>query len=245
VAPALGGLLDAFAGWRASFWFLMGFGATILVVAWRILPETNIHSAPSVEIALLSGARRLFAMRRFRGYASTLAFGSAVFFAFLGGAPFIMVDVLKRTPVEYGLWFFLISIGYMAGNFLSGRFAERLGIDRLMLFGTALTMAGGILCLVVAVAGLLSPATLFAPMALAALGNGLTIPNGTAAAISVDAQLTGAAVGWAGFTQMACGAATSQLVGSLQDGWPLALFWFMAATGFLSLASHLATIREN
>ena len=82
-------------------------------------------------------------------------------------------------------------------------------------------------------------------MCLAAVGNGLTIPNGTAGAISVDQRLTGAAAGWSGFSQMACGAAASQLVGSLQDGWPFAVFWFMAATSLLALLAHLHALRGH
>jgi DHA1 family bicyclomycin/chloramphenicol resistance-like MFS transporter len=245
VAPAIGGSLDEIAGWRASFWLLAGVGSVILATAWRFLPETHHQRSRSAgQFNLMTGARHLFGLRRFRGYALTLAFGSAVFFAFLGGAPHVMVDVLGRTPLEYGLWFVLISIGYMTGNFLSGRYTEHIGIDRLMLIGTGLTLAGGLLCLVTALVGLLSPVTLFLPMALAALGNGFTIPNGTAGAISVDPRLTGAAAGWSGFAQMACGAAASQLVGSLQDAWPVALFWFMAAASVLSLASHLRSVRE-
>ncbi len=245
VAPAIGGALDAVAGWRAGFWLVAGLGAVALLISWRLLPETHHNRSSSAPaFGLLSGARHLFAMQRFRGYALTLAFGSAVFFAFLGGAPHVMVDVLGRMPVEYGLWFVAISLGYMAGNFLSGRHSERLGIDRLILLGTGLTLAGGIMCLIAAISGLLAPATLFVPMAVAAFGNGLTIPNCTAGAISVDPRLTGAAAGWSGFTQMACGAAASQLVGSLQDGWPFALFWFMAAASVLSMVTHVMAMRE-
>jgi DHA1 family bicyclomycin/chloramphenicol resistance-like MFS transporter len=81
-------------------------------------------------------------------------------------------------------------------------------------------------------------------MCLAALGNGLTIPNGTAGAISVDPRLTGAAAGWSGFSQMACGAAASQLVGSLQDGWPTAVFWFMAVASLLALLAHMHALHR-
>jgi DHA1 family bicyclomycin/chloramphenicol resistance-like MFS transporter len=185
----------------------------------------------------------LFGIPRFRGYAMTLAFSSSVFFAFLGGAPHVMVDILQRTPVEYGLWFIAVSVGYMFGNFISGRYTQRFGIDRLMLVGNLLTLAGGMLCLAAAVSGMLSPVTLFVPMGVAALGNGLTIPNGTAGAISVDPRVTGAAAGWSGFTQMACGAIASQLVGSLQNNWPFAVFWFMAGASALALASHLTMMR--
>ena len=74
----------------------------------------------------------------------------------------------------------------MAGNFLSGRYTIKFGIDRMIMAGCAVTLGGGFLCLAAAVTGFLAPATLFLPMSLAAFGNGLTIPNGTAGAISVD-----------------------------------------------------------
>ena len=168
-----------------------------------------------------------------------------MFFAFLGGAPHIMVDVLHRTPVEYGLWFALVSVGYMIGNFMSGRFTQTVGIDRMILMGCLVTSIGGAACLAAAMTGQLSPATLFLPMAFAALGNGLTIPNGTAGAISVNAKLTGAAAGWSGFSQMACGAAASQIVGSMQTEWPFAIFWFMGGASLLALAVHwLAMARQ-
>lgn len=244
VAPVMGGYIDAHGGWRMGFWLLAVLGALVLAAAWFHLPETNQRrGASAAGLGLVTGAARLFALPKFRGYTLTLAFTSAVFFAFLGGAPHVMIDVLGRTPVEYGLWFMCVSAGYMTGNFLSGRYTRAVGIDRMILMGCAVTLAGGLLCLAAALTGLLTPATLFLPMCLAALGNGLTIPNGTAAAISVDQRLTGAAAGWSGFAQMACGAAASQLVGSLQDGWPLAVFWFMAVASLAALLIHLASLR--
>jgi DHA1 family bicyclomycin/chloramphenicol resistance-like MFS transporter len=243
IAPVLGGFIDTHAGWRTDFWLLAIFGAVVLAAAWNFLPETHvIRNSAGSGISMLAGALRLFALPRFRGYTLTLAFTSAVFFAFLGGAPHIMIDVLHRTPMEYGVWFIIISAGYMAGNFLSGRYTQRVGIDRMIMTGCAITLAGGALCFAAALLDLLSPATLFVPMCLAAFGNGLTIPNGTAGAISVDPRLTGAAAGWSGFAQMACGAAASQLVGSLQNNWPLAVFWFMAAASALAMATHYMSV---
>ena len=244
VAPAIGGYIDVHGGWRMGFWALSVLGACVLAAAWFHLPETHVNRAPAGSgMSLLSGAAHLFRLRRFRGYTLVLAFTSSVFFGFLGGAPHIMMDVLGRTPMEYGLWFISVSAGYMAGNFLSGRYTRAVGLDRMIMAGCSVTLAGGLLCFAAALTGFLSPATLFLPMSLAALGNGLTIPNGTAGAISVDHRLTGAAAGWSGFAQMACGAAASQLVGSLQDGWPTAVFWFMAVTSLLAILAHIAALR--
>lgn len=246
VAPALGGFLDSHGGWRASFWLLTVLGAAVLLAAWFRLPETHVtRLAAGSATGLLSGAASLFRQPRFRAYAATLSFTSAVFFAFLGGAPHIMVNVLGRTPVEYGLWFVIVSAGYMTGNFVSGRFTERIGLDRMILAGCSITLCGGALSFAAAINGLLIPATLFIPMSLAALGNGLTIPNGTAGAISVDPRLTGAAAGWSGFTQMACGAAAAQLIGILQDSFPFAVFWVMAAASVLALSTHALMMRRH
>lgn len=244
IAPVLGGLLEQYAGWRTGFWLLAAIGASVLGAAWITLPETHTDRAEGSQ-NFFRNAGKLFAIPRFRGYAFTLAFTSTVFFAFLGGAPHIMVDVLKRTPLEYGLWFSSISAAYMAGNFLSGHYTQKVGIDRMIMAGCIVTICGGVLCLAAAITGLLSPPTLFVPMALAAFGNGLTIPNGTAGAISVDPRLTGAAAGWSGFTQMACGAAASQLVGSLQTAWPFAVFWFMAVASILAWFTHWRSMRVN
>lgn len=242
VAPALGGYIDTEFGWRMGFWLLAGLGGLVLLAASVYLPETHLNRT-GAGLKLIEGAARLFRLPRFRGYTLVLAFTSAVFFAFLGGAPHVMIDVLGRSPMEYGLWFVCVSAGYMAGNFLSGRYTRRIGLDRMILAGCIITLAGGLLCFAAAISGLLTPATLFLPMCIAALGNGLTIPNGTAGAISVDVRLTGAAAGWSGFTQMSCGALASQLVGSLQDGWPFAVFWFMAAASLLALLTHMASLR--
>jgi DHA1 family bicyclomycin/chloramphenicol resistance-like MFS transporter len=245
VAPILGGFIDNWAGWRTDFWLLAVVGAATLAAAWFKLPETHVNrTGVSGAPGMLEGAARLFGLRQFLAYAATLAFTSTVFFAFLGGAPHVMIDILRRTPVEYGLWFVTVSGAYMFGNFLSGRYTQAVGIDRMISIGCAITMGGGLLCLAAAVTGFLTPATLFLPMALAGFGNGLTIPNGTAGAISVDPRITGAAAGWAGFAQMACGAAASQLVGSLQNNWPFAVFWVMAAGSALAIATHMLGHRK-
>ncbi len=134
IAPVLGGFLEQYASWRAGFWLLAGFGAVVLSAAWFTLPETHVARGTDPQ-NFFRNAGHLFVLRRFRAYTLTLGFTSAVFFAFLGGAPHIMMDVLKRTPMEYGLWFITISAAYMAGNFLSGRYTIKFGIDRMIMVG--------------------------------------------------------------------------------------------------------------
>jgi len=245
IAPALGGLLEEYAGWRVGFMLLAALGAAVLAAAWATLPETHVHRHTTVNLGFASNAAVLMTHRQFRTYALTLAFTSSIYYAFLGGAPHIVIDIMQRSPLEYGLWFISISATYMVANFLSGRYTQSFGIDRMIFTGNVIAVVGCLFCLGAALTDHLTPATLFLPVAFAGFGNGLTLPNGTAAAISVEPRMTGAAAGMAGFVQMVMGSSASQVVGSFQDGLPMLVFWFMAAFSVAALAIHLPAMRRS
>ena len=78
-------------------------------------------AAPGGRGRFRADLRALAASPRFFGYALCAGFGSAPFFSFLGGAPHVVVTMLGHTSAEYGLWFFVPSIGFMAGNFAVSR----------------------------------------------------------------------------------------------------------------------------
>ncbi|MEM7425405.1 MAG: multidrug effflux MFS transporter [Pseudomonadota bacterium] len=245
-APALGGLLDEIDSWRTSFYVLSGFGTCVLLlVAWG-LPETNPRDGRDLSEAnrLLSGMAALIKEPVFIAYTLTLGFCSAIFFSFLAGAPFLMVEVMGYSPLDYGLWFMLISVGYMTGNFLSGRYSQRIGIDRMITIGNGLALVGAIAMLLVGTLGTLTPLTLFGFMLFVTLGNGLTVPNGMAAAISVLPRTVGAAAGLSGFSQIGIGAAASQLTGTLQGSFAITTLWVMIAGAILAGLVHHFMLRS-
>src|SRR3546814_4450704 len=49
---------------------------------------------------------------------------------------------MDRPSSEYGLYFMLNAVSYMAGNYASGRLATRIGPDRMILTGS-IVAAGG------------------------------------------------------------------------------------------------------
>jgi DHA1 family bicyclomycin/chloramphenicol resistance-like MFS transporter len=93
----------------------------------------------------------------------------------------------------------------------------------------------------------LHPLALFGPMVLFAIGNGISLPNGTAGAVSVDPTVAGTAAGFAGFLQMGLGAA-----GSLLAGWTvmgassqLPLVLIMIAASLIGFVSAIRMLRRN
>ena len=236
IAPAIGGVLDAWGGWQSGFYLVTVLGAAVLVMAWSRLHETHHNRTVSAGFARL--ARNCAALLRepvFLGYALNSAFGSGIFFSFLAGAPYIVTAVMGRTPAEYGVYFIIVSLGYMFGNFLSGRFAERAGIVRMVASGSIISIAGLALLIVFTALGIDQPYAIFAPMCVVAVSNGLTIPSATSGAISVRPDITGSASGLAGFFQIGTGAIASLMVGLLHDGTRLPMVKMMVLSGLIAI----------
>jgi DHA1 family bicyclomycin/chloramphenicol resistance-like MFS transporter len=217
VAPLLGGILDTLLGWEAIFVFSAALSGFVFAWAMLALPETRVVRADRNRFD--ADFRALATNPRFFGYALCAGLGSGPFFSFLGGAPHVVVSMLGRSSAEYGLWFFIPSFGFMAGNFMVSRLARRFGIDALIWWGIVLTIVGALLniALYLAAPGW-DMVTIFLPQIVIGMGNGLLLPTAVAGAVSIRPQVAGTASGMTGFIQMAIGAAAAQLSGHVIAG---------------------------
>ena len=233
--PALGGLLDGWFGWEANFWFIGGLGIFILLIAYFDLGETVPENTQGFR-QQFSEYPELLLSRRFWGYCLASAFGAGAFFAYLGGGPFVGSIVYNLSPEMLGLYFGAPAIGYFFGNFLSGRFTIRFGIDAMILWGLWIIFFGLSLSMVCSYIGYGTVETFFGFMIFVGLGNGLTIPNATAGMLSVRPHLAGTASGLGGAMMIAIGAALSTLAGAFlvpgSNEMPLLmLMWFSSLSG--------------
>jgi MFS transporter, DHA1 family, multidrug resistance protein len=236
LAPSVGAILMDLSDWRAIFVALTVVGIMLVWGARLRLIETRAGAAGgSGWHGLMAGASRLMRSGAFIAYVLQSTFSMCMFFAFVSGAPYFMIDVLERSATEYGLYFILVSIGYMAGNFTAARVTRRVGLDRMIVLGSSLALIGVTLVFGLLLAVAWSPALLFGPMMVVSFSNGLAMPNAQAGAISVDPSLAGTASGVAGFMQLLCAALVSQAVGMLQNGTPYPMLGFMVGCAALSL----------
>ena len=208
LGPWLGGVIDEQVGWRGTFVVLGLIGAGTLVALLVDLHETNPHLGQSLA-EQRAAYRALLAAPAFWVFVAAGAFTGATFYGFLGGAPLASARLLAMSPSQYGLWFALCAVGYMLGNFLSGRFAERAGLGRMIVGGAVVTLVGtGLIALSFAL-GSTHPFALFGWSALVGVGNGMVLPSNIAAGISVRPDAAGAASGLMGTLQTLAGAAAS------------------------------------
>jgi DHA1 family bicyclomycin/chloramphenicol resistance-like MFS transporter len=231
LSPAIGGLITDSFGWRAIFWIMCVVGALALLGVGLGLTETNPARAPGGWRGLVEGSRRLIVSRRYLGYALVSASSFCVFFAFLAAAPYLMAEVLQRPARDYGFWFMPVAGIFIVGTYLSTRFLDRYGADRLIRFGVFATLAVVAAALPFYYLLPLSPALLFLPAVGFSLVQGFVIPNCQASAINVEPRYAGAGSGLVGFIGMAASAAVAQSVAEIADGtvWPMVYFTIGAA----------------
>ena len=240
VAPVIGGMLDELYGWESTFYLTLAFGAVAFLVVYLDLGETNASRSASMT-AQMRNYPELARSRRFWGYAATAGLTSGAFFAFLGGGPFVATEILHLSPTQYGLYFTLVSLGYIIGNFLSGRFSARIGINRMMLVGNTISASTMALSMALFAAGAFHPLSLFGPIVGLGIGNGMTLPNANAGIVSVRPHLAGSASGLGGTIQIGGGAILAVLAGAMlgPQSTPMPLLWIMFASSFLSILTTL------
>jgi DHA1 family bicyclomycin/chloramphenicol resistance-like MFS transporter len=246
ISPAIGGVLDEWFGWQAVFWALFVLGAATMLLAWGDMGETAMPSTKSLT-AQFGEYPELLRSVRFWGYALAASFSSGAFFAYLGGAPFVGQEVFGMSPATLGFFFGAPAVGYFLGNFLTGRYATRFGVNQMVLWGCAANATGGTISLLIFEAGYGSPASFFGMMTLVGLGNGLTIPNATAGMLSVRPHLAGTASGLGGAIMIGGGAFLSAWVGVLltPESGAFPLLWMMLVTAVLGLVSIAFVMRRE
>lgn len=238
VAPMVGALLEQHAGWRAVLLACLAVAAPLLVATWRSLPETL--PVPQ-KLPGLAGLLRLYgallAQPGFRAYAAVSTCSTGIFFAFISGAPYVVVNGLGLPATAYAAAFMSISVSYALGNFLAGRLSVGVGLLPMLRAGVGLTSVAAVGMLAAVMLLPAHIATLFGPMAVVALGNGISQPNALAGAVSVRPELAGTASGLAGFAAMAFGAVLSYVVAVIETGTGVATAAVMCACGIAAQAA--------
>ncbi len=246
LGPLIGGTLDQMFGWQASFWMLFAVGALILLLTWMDLGETKASSGLTMAQQMRE-IPELLRSQRFWGYSLACGFSSGAFFAYLGGAPFVATTIFEMSPSKMGLYFSAPALGYFAGNFLSGRYSARAGVNKMVMIGSSIAVFGVFLSLTTFPLGFKSAESFFGLMIFVGLGNGLCIPNATSGAMSVRPSLAGTASGLAGAIMIGGGAGLSALAGVVltPGSGPYPLLWLMFATTLMGVLAILTVIRRE
>jgi len=230
IGPTLGGFLGEWLSWRATFWFVGGFGLVLLLVSSLGLAETNRHRSAQVDLAsLLRGSGEMLSDRHFLGYVLTLGFAMAINFGMLAGAPFILQDRLGFSPQEFGLISLLSIGGFTAGTFTNNRLVGRVAPTAIMSVAGWFHVFALVVMGTLSLSGVVAWWAIIGPHMVLSFGSGMIMPNSNAGALGLFPRLAGTAASWVGLAQMGMGAlgtiavAVLTLIGSRYVAMPLVI----------------------
>ena len=156
-------------------------------------------------------------------------------------------EVYGLSAVWAGVAFGAPAIGYAFGNFLSGRFSVRVGINPMILYGSLVTAIGLGISILITATGFGSALVFFGFCTFVGIGNGLTMPNATAGLLSVRPHLAGSASGLGSAIMIGGGAALSVFAGIVlklgTTSLPLQLLMF--ASSALALVAILYVMKRE
>lgn len=243
VSPLLGGFLVVWFGWRAGFVLMFSSVGLIAFLAFMFLPETlrDRQIGPISALAVLRSFGIVVRHPLWRVYASLQALGHTGLFTFVAASPFVLQNVYKLTPVQFGLGFSACSVAFVSGAGLGAKLVGRRGIDGVVGLGVSCLAGGGALQLALWLAFPSSALALFGAELIYFLGIGLTLPHSIAGALSPFPERAGAASSLQGFLQMTFSALTGVLVVALLSDSALPLVLTTLLMGALCLAIFVAS----
>ncbi|MCG7492051.1 multidrug effflux MFS transporter [Thalassobius sp. Cn5-15] len=240
LAPALGGVLDSFFGWRSVFYLLALVGAGVFALSWYDLTETNISRQASFA-AQFRAYPQLLRSGAFWAYSGILVFALGGFYAYLVGAPVVGEGIFGMNTTMVGLLMGATAVGFLLGSLVNARLAAWIGAWRMMLLGRCLSLLGCLSAAALLAFWVVHPCVIFLGAICLGLGNGLTLPGANVGVMNVAPHLAGSASGLSGALGVVVGAVLTPVVSTLSDGPDGAamLMLSMAACGAVALICTL------
>ena len=219
-APMIGGLLLLWFQWPAIFVTLAASGLAMMLAVALMLQETRPrHNRTELRpLRVLYNYGEMLRNRIFLSFSMPSLLAGGALFSFIAAAPFVIIGQLGYAPQTFGVFFAMVMIGFITGASLSARLSRTRPPAVMVQIGTAVMLAGGLLMLAGAIAGIHHVAALIAPMAVVMHGTGLMRPNSIAGAMAPFRDRAGTASALIGFLQLGGGVLAGLIASTLPEG---------------------------
>ena len=220
LAPFLGGLLLAVAGWRAIFWCLALFGTLVGVAVLLLLSESR-SEATAVQARAENPFQAyvlLLKNRRLMGYLMAGALNGACLFTYISGAADLFITRYGVSPSHFGFYFGANAVGLIGASQLNRYLLRRHTLDRILAVASLIALAIGAVMMVTAYTDTGGLWGLFLPLFGMMTAFGFMQSNTAAGALSIDPLRAGSVAAMLGGFSFGVGALASALSGALHDG---------------------------
>lgn len=233
-APALGGYLQEYFDWRASFVFLLLYSLSTLIMVIVWLRETSQHHhVEKLNLKFIFNSyKHMLSSHIFMGYTLCTFVCYGAFFSWFAAGPVLLIHMVGLSPVEFG-WITLIGGGLATafGGWVNGRLVTSVGTKVMLRTGFSIMFLAGILMLISAMIFKMNAYIIVIPMMFFYFGVTFIWPSAFAGAFGPFGKMAGYAGALYGFMQISGAAVIGMMVSYLphENQIPLALVFILAS----------------
>lgn len=237
LGPIVGGWMLVAWGWRVLFWTLAVFGVGCLAAVALLLPET-LPADRRVKQTLgdiVRTARMLLTDRSFIVHTAGAALGSAAMFAYIGGVPFVYMNLFGISETHFGYFFGANAAGLIAAAQVNGWLVRRVDPAKVLRGAMFVEASAGCFLLLAAFTGFGGFVAVLICLFCMVASLGFIFPNTTALAMAPHGRVAGNASAILGCFQFGVSGAGGFLVSAFHNGTavPMAAVIAICATSAL------------
>lgn len=243
VGPIIGGYLQVWSGWQASFWLItaLALGAALLVA--QAVPEPPFAPRPIRLGPVLVAYARLLTRPGYLVYLAPLSLIFGALFAFVTTGPLVFIDLFGVATERYGLCYLVIVVAYVSGSLAANRLVRRHEPTAMVRAAALAGLAAAAILLGLAVTGLAGPVGILVAMAIYGVALGVVMAAAPILLLdSVEDLPQGPASALLGSCQLGAGALAGLVSGSFYDATPLSMLLTIA--GFVTLGALPVLLRR-
>lgn len=207
IAPAIGGYLQHYFNWRASFIFLASYGLTGVILFYNFVEETSVHHHDFALNSILTRSIKILRCPSFFKATLLCAMYYSLILVFSTVAPFILQNALHYSAQQYGKIALFAGLAWFVGNLIN---RASLHIAMMEKARWSLKIMIALTLLLLLLTHHLSLLSFLIPTILILMLGGATFPNFFARAMSLFPTMNGSA-------SALCGSITS-LIAAVASG---------------------------
>ena len=221
LAPALGGVITDTFGWRYNFYLLVALSLIIVIYAYNKLPK-SLEKSSTIHISyVLKNYFRIITSPSFVVVILPLAFAFMIQGVFLVSTPFIFMKIYSLSAFEYGLTNIVIASSLLFGRYIALFCVENYSTYFAYIFGSLLTLFGGIIIVLFLFFDILDVALLLFGLFISVSGFGTLLPVGIKTIMTIFEEQVGMVSALHGFITLTSMAIGSYMSSFIRDGFDI------------------------
>ncbi|MDF1759019.1 MAG: multidrug effflux MFS transporter [Coxiellaceae bacterium] len=236
LAPFIGGYMQQYLGWRATFILLFCWIFIVLFVVFKSYKESNTHhGAHRLKLKFIGKSYlEILTNRSFMAFAAINFFSYGGLFSWLTSGSMIFIKGIGITPVAFGYLMLSSGIATALGGLLNAQLLKRTSLNKLIIIGLCLMILSGLLIITGVACFGVNIVVVLIPTFIFITGSTLIFMNGFALAFESVGHIAGYAGAIYACIQLLGGAIFASVLSHLNTPSPIPMAIMFCISGLLS-----------